>query len=118
VDNIQINIEGTTITGSTILGENTGTIVVSNHSGGAKKAFPHYEELASLLEDLEYAEKKVENEEELLKAIRSLESAIKQKDETSIVAAAKKFAKNFTGGVFAGVASGALFKAIEAWIAM
>lgn len=60
MDNIQINIEGTTITGSTILGENTGTIVVSNHSGGAKKAFPHYEELASLLEDLEYAEKKLE----------------------------------------------------------
>ena len=52
MDNIQINIEGTTITGSTILGENTGTIVVSNHSGGAKKAFPHYEELSSLLEDI------------------------------------------------------------------
>jgi len=95
-----------------------GNIDLSGLRNNVKKEFPYYQELKSLLEDLEYAEKKVGNERELLEAIRSLESAIKQKDETSIVAVAKKFAKKFASSAFIKVASGALVEAIKTWIAM
>lgn len=118
MDRVEINLEGNIIKDSIINGVNDGTVISNYNCGSIKKEFPYYEELASLLEDLEYAERKVGNEREVLEAIYSLEKAIKEGNKTSIVDVAKKFAKNFTGAVFTRAASGALVGAIKAWAQM
>lgn len=118
MDNVRINIEGTTMTDSIVVGVNKGNVSYCRNSENMERNFLKYEELLSLLEDLEYAERKVGNEQELLEAIHSLENAIREGNDRNIVAVAKKFAKNFAGSVFTKAASGALVDAIKAWIAM
>lgn len=101
-----------------IIEQKGGKIDLSNIRNNVEKEFPYVHDFQSLLKEVEYAKSNVGNEQELLKAIHSLENEIRAGNKSGIASTANGIMKNFAGGVLQGVMGSALFEAVKAWALM